>query len=85
MFQDSLLKSALKNLLKNTRVLSCLFCPGGFRRVFLEPCQWLSVNLLCLFLSQSMLTFDPSKRISSLNALEHPYFQDEEALTQTMR
>ncbi|XP_008318355.1 cyclin-dependent kinase 4 [Cynoglossus semilaevis] len=33
----------------------------------------------------SMLTFDPSKRISSLNALEHPYFQDEEALTQTMR
>uniref|UniRef100_A0A8C2WXJ1 Cyclin-dependent kinase 4 n=1 Tax=Cyclopterus lumpus TaxID=8103 RepID=A0A8C2WXJ1_CYCLU len=28
-----------------------------------------------------MLTFDPLKRISALNALEHPYFQDEETLT----
>uniref|UniRef100_A0A3B4TKP0 Cyclin-dependent kinase 4 n=1 Tax=Seriola dumerili TaxID=41447 RepID=A0A3B4TKP0_SERDU len=31
----------------------------------------------------NMLTFDPLKRISALNALEHPYFQDEETLTQT--
>lgn len=30
-----------------------------------------------------MLTFDPLKRISALTALEHPYFQDEETLTQT--
>ncbi|CAG5982124.1 unnamed protein product [Menidia menidia] len=30
-----------------------------------------------------MLTFDPLKRISALNALEHPYFQEEEALIQT--
>lgn len=34
-------------------------------------------------LLQKMLTFDPFKRISALNALEHQYFQDEETLTQT--
>ncbi|XP_063767644.1 cyclin-dependent kinase 4 isoform X3 [Eleginops maclovinus] len=28
-----------------------------------------------------MLTFDPLKRISAMNALEHAYFQDEETLT----
>lgn len=28
------------------------------------------------YLLQKMLTFDPAKRISALNALEHPYFQN---------
>ncbi|KAF0035055.1 hypothetical protein F2P81_012813 [Scophthalmus maximus] len=36
-------------------------------------------------LLMNMLTFDPLKRISALNALEHPYFRDEETLTQTKR
>lgn len=32
-----------------------------------------------------MLAFDPAKRISALNALEDPYFQDEEILTQNSK
>nr|XP_057911511.1 cyclin-dependent kinase 4 [Doryrhamphus excisus]XP_057911512.1 cyclin-dependent kinase 4 [Doryrhamphus excisus] len=31
----------------------------------------------------AMLTFDPAKRISALNALNHSYFCDQETLTQT--
>lgn len=33
-------------------------------------------NSFSLFVLQKMLTFDPAKRISALNALEHPYFQN---------
>jgi len=44
-------------------------CAGGLRAMFPEASQD------ALSLLSQMLTFDPSKRITAIQALKHPYFQ----------
>lgn len=44
-----------------------------------------SPSLTCRYCAQNMLVYDPQRRISAKDAMEHPYFEDLNAAVKNLR